>query len=201
MTTIIAGMFETQPEADRAIEAAKGAGFGASYVTCFYLNPPGMHATYPIGGDTHHDAGTKQAGKTAAAGATVGGVAGLALGTVVGAVAEPGIAAMAAVAGAGVGAYVGSLAGGLSGTHAPNPAEASAEEPIERDAGVMVAMRTDSADEKKAIEILRTHGAHGIERASGAWVESATPAWNDFDPRKPPQYVDPSQARHAPPRA
>ena len=99
MATIIAGMFETQVEADRAIGALKAAGFGGNDITSFYLNPPGQHATYPIGGDAHHDAGAKEAGKTAAAGATVGGVTGLALGTMVGAVAEPGFTALAAVAG------------------------------------------------------------------------------------------------------
>ena len=109
----------------------------------FYLNPPGQHATYPIGGDAHHDEGTKHAGKTAAAGAAVGGVTGLALGTAVAAAAEPGLAAVAAIAGAGVGAYVGSLAGGLTGTEHGDPREASTEEPVERNAGVMVAVRVD----------------------------------------------------------
>lgn len=202
MAAIIAGMFETQVEADGAIHALKAAGFGDNDITSFYLNPPGQHAMYPIGGDSHHDAGAKEAGKTAAAGATVGGVTGLALGTMVGVVAEPGITALAAVAGAGVGAYVGSLAGGLTGTKAPDPTEASSEEPLERDAGVMVAVRTDrTAKDQKAIEALRANGAHGIESASGSWVDGATPAWTDFDPRNGPEYVDPSQARHAPPRA
>ena len=202
MTTIIAGMFETQVEADRAIDALKAAGFGDNDVTSFYLNPPGQHATYPIGGDTHHDAGTKESGKTAAVGATIGGITGLALGAAAAAVAAPGITPVAAVAGAGVGAYVGSLAGGLTGTEAPDPGEASSEEPFERDAGVMVAMRVDrTGNEQKAIESLRAHGAHGIERASGVWVDGETPAWTDLDARRPPQYVDSSQARRGPPRA
>ena len=191
MANIIAGILETQPEADRAVEALKGAGFGENDLTSFYLNPPGMHATYPIGGDTHHDVGTKESGKTAAAGATVGGIAGLALGAVAGAVAAPGLTAITAVAGAGVGAYVGSLAGGLTGTEDAGPADATREEPVERNAGVLIAVRVDrTGDEQKAIEVLRHNGAHGIERASGIWLDGATPAWTDFDPSRTPQLID-----------
>jgi len=196
MAAIIAGMLETQPKADSAIDALRAEGFGENDITSFYLNPPGMHATYPIGGDTHHDAGTKDAGKTAAAGATVGGLTGLALGTVAGAAAEPGLTAIAAIAGAGVGAYVGSLAGGLAGTEAPEPREATSKEPVERDAGILVAVCVDrTGKEQEAIEVLRAHGAHGIERASGVWSDGATPAWTDFDPRRPVRLVDPSEGR------
>jgi hypothetical protein len=196
MATIIAGTFEAQQATDRAVEALKAEGFGDNDVSSFYMNPPGMHATYPIGGDSHHDAGTKHSGKTAAAGATVGGIAGLALGAAAGAIAAPGLTPVTAVAGAGVGAYVGSLAGGLTGTEAPDPAQASTEEPLERDAGVMVAVRVDrSGNEQKAIEVLRAHGAHGIERASGTWLDGATPAWADFDPRRSPQFIDDRTAR------
>src|SRR5687767_15893084 len=116
MANIIAGIVETQEAGDRVIAALRAQGFGADDLMSFYLNPPGQHATYPIGGDAHHDEGTKHAGKTAAAGAAVGGVTGLALGTAVAAATDSGLGAMAARAGAGVGAYVGSLAGGLTGT-------------------------------------------------------------------------------------
>ena len=81
MATIIAGRAETQVVADRAIEALTAAGFHAEDVTSFYLSAPGQHSEYPIGGDAHHDEGTRKSGKTAATGATVGGVTGLAIGT------------------------------------------------------------------------------------------------------------------------
>ena len=189
MANIIAGVVETEEAAKGVIEALRAQGFGSDDVTSFYLNPPGQHATYAIGGDAHHDAGTKDAGKTAVAGAAIGGVTGLALGTAAAAAAEPGFAAIGAVAGAGVGAYVGSLAGGLTGTEHGSRSDATREAPKGRDAGYLIAVRTDTNAETAVIDTLRTHGAHDIERASGAWVPGAEPAWTDFDPRKLPQLV------------
>ena len=158
MATIIAARFSTQAEAQQALEALRSAGFAASDVTSFYLNPPGRHAEYPIGGDAHHDEGTKESGKTAGAGAALGGATGLALGAAVGAAAEPGMAVLGGLAGAGVGAYVGSLAGGLAGARAGDPTEANAEEPVERQAGMMVAARIDG-NEEAAVQALRGLGA------------------------------------------
>lgn len=188
MAKIIAGIVETEEAAERAIAALEAQGFAHDDVTTFYLNPPGQHATYPIGGDAHHDAGTKQAGKTAATGAAIGGVTGLALGTAVGVATDSGLAAVAAVAAAGVGAYVGSLAGGLTGTEQGKSQDASTEEPVERNAGYLVAVRADGdGADGRAVDILRAHGAHDVERTSGTWVPGAKPAWTDFDPRKPVQ--------------
>jgi hypothetical protein len=186
MANIIAARVESQREADRVITALRDAGFGAGDVTSFYLNPPGQHAKYPIGGDAHHDEGAKESGKTAGAGAAVGGVTGLALGTAAGLAAEPGFTAVAAVAGAGVGAYVGSLAGGLSGTRSGEPQQASVEEPVEREAGIMVAVRAND-NEDAVLRVLRANGAASIERAQGEWANGT---WADFDPRRPPQLVD-----------
>jgi hypothetical protein len=185
MARIIAGRAETQAQADRAVEALRSAGFAASDITSFYLNPPGQHAQYPIGGDAHHDEGTKSAGTTATAGATIGGVTGAALGAAVGAAAEPGITAIAGIAGAGVGAYVGSLAGGLTGTRGGNAERASVAEPVEREAGMMVAVRVEG-NEDAAIHALRAQGVLDIERAAGEWRDSS---WVDFDPRRTPQLI------------
>jgi hypothetical protein len=185
MANIIAARFKTQSEADIAIEALRRAGFGAEDLTSFYLNPPGQHSEYPIGGDAHHDEGTKSAGKSAAAGATVGGVTGLALGTAAAAAAEPAFTAVAGLAGAGVGAYVGSLAGGLSGTRSGDPQQATLEEPVERPAGVLVAVRIDD-NEGAALQALRAQGALEIERATGEWQSGS---WIDFDPRRKPELI------------
>jgi hypothetical protein len=185
MANILAARVETQAEAERLVTALRTAGIGPADVTSFYLNPPGRHAEYPIGGDAHHDEGAKHSGKTAAAGAAVGGITGAALGTAVAAATDPGLAAVAGLAGAGVGAYAGSLAGGLSGTRAGDPRKASVEEPVERAAGVMVAVRVD-LNENDVLEVLRTHGARDIERTSGEWRDGA---WIDFDPRRTSQRV------------
>lgn len=188
MSAIIAARFQTQPEADRAQEALRTAGFGSDEVSSFYLNPAGQHASYPIGGDAHHDEGAKQSGKTAMAGGAIGGAAGAALGIAAAAAAEPGLAVPAAVAGAGVGAYVGSLAGAMAGTRAGDPRQASTSEPVERAAGVMVAVCVDrQGTEQAALDVLRAQGAVEMERATGEWRNGA---WSDFDPRRTPQLID-----------
>ena len=190
MANIIAGIVDTQEAADRAAASLVEQGFARADVSAFYLNPPGMHDTYPIGGDAHHDAGTKAAGKTAAAGAAVGGVTGLAVGTAVALAADSGLATVGAIAGAGVGAYVGSLAGGLSGTEHGRMRDASIEEPAERHAGIVVAVRAEGEQaERKAIETLRASGVRNLERAEGLWTPGADPAWTDFDPRTSPQRI------------
>ena len=185
MANILAARVETQTEAERLVAALKSAGIPSEDVTSFYLNPPGRHAEYLIGGDAHHDEGTKKSGATAAAGAAVGGVTGAVLGTAVAAATDPGFAAVAGLAGAGVGAYAGSLAGGLSGTRGGDPRQASVEEPVERPAGVVVAVRTDS-NEDLALNVLRSHSALEIERTTGEWRDGS---WIDFDPRRRAQRV------------
>ena len=195
MADIVAGRFETQAEADRALDALKTAGFDRQDYTSFFLNPAGQHAEYPIGGDAHHDEGTKESGKSAAATAAIGSVTGLALGTAVGAaIGEPGFTAAGAIAGAGVGGYVGSLAGGLSGARSGNAEQATLKEPVERASGIIVAVRVDTGREDAAVQALRAHGALEIERATGEWRDGS---WSDFDARRTPHLVDPPQG-HVP---
>ena len=188
MSTIIVGRFETQADADRALQALAGAGFQSGEYGSFYLNPAGQHATYPIGGDAHHDEGTKASGKTATAGGAIGGVAGVALGTAAGAAVGPAPTAAGAIAGAGVGAYVGSLAGGLAGAHSGDAQQASREEPVERASGVMVTVCVDrSGTQDTALQVLRDHGALDLACATG---EGLAGSWVDFDPRRTPQLID-----------
>ena len=189
MAQIIAGRFETQTRADEAIAALKTAGFASSEVTSFYVTPPGQHATYPIGGDAHHDEGTRDSGRKAGAAAAIGGVTGLALGAATGAsLGEPGLTAAGAIAGTGIGGYVGSLAGGLMGTRSGNPERASTVEPVERSSGVMVAVCIGGSDtEAHAVTVLRGNGAVEIERATGEWRHGA---WIDFDARRTPDLID-----------
>ena len=188
MARIIAGRFDTQAQADAALESLSRAGFRKEDYTCFYLTPPGQHAAYPIGGDAHHDEGTKESGKNAITAAAIGSVTGLALGTATGAaLGEPGFTAAGAIAGAGIGGYVGSLAGGLSGTRAADPANATQDEPVGRESGMIVAVRVDESTENQAIDVLRAQGALEIERAEGEWRDGG---WKDFDPRRVPNTVD-----------
>ena len=189
MAKIIAGRFETQTDADRTLDALRRAGFETGSYGSFYLNPPGQHAEYPIGGDAHHDEGTKESGKKAGTAAAIGSVTGLALGTATGAaLGEPGFTAAGAIAGAGIGGYVGALAGGLAGSRSCDPEQATLEEPVERAPGIIVAIAVDGEGaEGRAIDVLRAQGAIEIERAQGEWSNGT---WIDFDPRRTPDLID-----------
>lgn len=58
----------------------------------------------------------------------------------------------------------------------------------ERRAGVMVAVNTgDGARQQAAIDALRARGAETIERAKGKWRDGD---WVDFDPARPPSYIE-----------
>jgi len=47
----------------------------------------------------------------------------------------------------------------------------------------MIAVNVDRAGtEKRAIEILKRHGARDVRRAEGEWANGS---WRDFDPRAP----------------
>jgi hypothetical protein len=97
MTPIIAGRFEQEAQADRAAEALRQQGFAAEDVTVFYLNPPGQHATFPVGGDRDKSHGATHAHSGALKGAAIGGVVGLGVGVAATQLVGP----AAAVAGAG----------------------------------------------------------------------------------------------------
>ena len=51
MATIIAARVETQQRADELMAQLQSRGIAADDMQAFYVNPPGQHGTYPIGGD------------------------------------------------------------------------------------------------------------------------------------------------------
>jgi len=180
MSKIVAGRFNDQAGAEAVLRALPGAGFQRSEFESFFVTPPGQHATYPVGGDSHSDEGAKEAGGGAMRGALIGGAVGLVAGIVAYMVFDQLITVLA---GAGLGAYVGSLLGALSKTRAGNPRAATMEHPGEPAAGPMVAIRVDRPGaEPLAIETLQRYGAHHIERTEGQWENGD---WKDFDPRLP----------------
>jgi hypothetical protein len=180
MTTIVAGIFETEAAADRAAEQLHRAGFEQGDLDQFVLSPPGRHHRLPMGGDEAADpkAGDGQTGALsgAAIGSAVGAAVGVAVTPLLGPVAIPG--------GLAAGAYVGSLAGAMNSMHdAP-----AAADPVTRPAGVMVAVNAElGEDEEVAVDLMRQSGARMIERADGAWSDGH---WLDFDPVKPPQVLE-----------
>jgi hypothetical protein len=197
MTSIIAGRFEQQTLADQAVEALKRDGFGEDDISVFFVNPPGQHGTFPIGGDRDVSPGAAQAHSGAVKGAAIGTAVGLGVGLAAAPLAGP----AAAIVGASAGAYAGSLAGALKETDeepARNKVDVQAEpvapqpvveliKPV-RSAGMMVAVRApDFAKRVVAVDVLRAAGAQDIERADGTWQDGQ---WVDFDPLKPPLLVD-----------
>ncbi len=57
MATVIAARFQSMEQAQLVLEQLIQKGFSEGKVTSFYVNPPGQHATYPIGGDRYESPG------------------------------------------------------------------------------------------------------------------------------------------------
>lgn len=184
---IVAGNFESNARATEAVEDLVHSGVAPDQVCVFFLNPPGQHAAYPVGGDRNESPGSRQSDTGALKGAAVGGAVGLG----VGAAAAAGTAVLgpiAALAALGVGAYTGSLAGALSksGKSAERDAGRTTK-PEPRRAGMVVAIRiSEQAPEARAMDVLQRYGARDIEHAQGLWRNGK---WEDFDPLSTPQLI------------
>jgi hypothetical protein len=200
MTPIIAGRFEQNDQAEAAAGALRQrGGFDTHDISIFFVNPPGQHDTFPIGGDRNASPGAKDAGGAALKGAAVGSAVGVGVGLAAAPLLGPG----ALLAGAAAGAYAGSLVGALDDMKdKPAPTQTDEQEvgdavvvatppktaSTARSGGVLVAVRAvEFAKRVDAVNVLRTAGARDIERADGTWEAGH---WVDFDPLKPPLLVD-----------
>lgn len=183
MTTIIAGRLQQQSAVEDTIEELVRAGFARDRIASFYVNPPGQHDAYPIGGDQAVSAGAKETDKGAALGVAAGAAAGFA--------AAPFLGPVGAVTGGLLGAHVGGLVGSLSEMKEKGETGEHAEDvdnvaPL-RHAGLLVAAAIDNGDQEDGVvRIFRTMGATDIERAEGR-IENGD--WVDFDPVSPPALV------------
>jgi outer membrane lipoprotein SlyB len=185
MPTIITGNFQQQDAAQRALTALTSAGFAIGQTTTFFVNPPGQHATFSVGGDENESAGTHEAGTGAASGAAVGGV----IGAAVGVATLPLLGPAAAVAAAGVGAYAGSLYGALVHTEDHDQMRDEAVRAglqfsdLPRKSGMLVAVSAEAdAQQVTAIRILRAYGATDGASSEGTIIDGQ---WTDFDPLTP----------------
>lgn len=184
MTEIIAGRFEQQGDAEAAVERLLRRGFRRDRISLFFVNPPGQHAQFPVGGDRNVSPGARGAGTAAAAGAALGGAVGLAAGLA----ASSALGPVAPVTGATAGAYLGALGGALTGLHDRPSAEETPAGGAVRAGGVMVAACVPTADKKAdAARVLRACGAVEIESARGTWRNGS---WADFDPVAPPEPLE-----------
>jgi len=203
MALIIAAKTGTQEAGQAMADALAAQGVPREDMQVFYVNPPGQHDLYHIGGDMQADPGAEPAASGQAAGVAAGAAVGAVAGAVVSA-AIP-IVAPAAIAGlTGVGAHVGGLVGVVSGardaeeekleTESPRPTEEARDM---RRGGMMIAVHVDTAHTTRdvVVDTLRRMGAHDLEQAEGQWVDGD---WADFDPTSPPQWVDAGVQRRDP---
>jgi len=186
MAHIIAGRVQRQDQVEALVNRLVESGYPQDSISSFYVNPPGQHDVYPIGGDREDSPGAQEATSGSVVGAATGGV----IGTAVGAAGMPIAGPAGAVAGAALGAYVGSLVGSLSemkerGEPEQGDGEHSNEDPV-RKAGMLVAVKIPDAAEADVAAILRSSGAVQIERANGTITGGN---WVDFDPLAPPQLI------------
>ena len=179
MSTIIAARFREQEQVQSAISALHRAGFAEQAISTFYVNPPGQHDRYPLGGDHDKSEGAEATDKGVLAGGAAGAAVGLAAAPVIGPV------------GALVGAYVGSLMGSLAATKEKDEGSGSGDAtPREHPCGLMVAVALEATalaqQRTQALQVLQAHGGFDAEIAEGKIVAGD---WIDFDPLETPRRI------------
>lgn len=184
MSTLIAGRFNQQSQAEIASTELLRCGFLSRDLSLFYVNPQGQHDIHPIGGDEDESAGTHHA----SSGAVIGAAGGIGVGTLVGVATLPVLGPAGPLLGAAVGAYTGSLVGALKkmdkGEERNEVQQNSpdGEEAQPRKAGVLLAVAVATPEQRaNAIEILSATAVE-VEEAEG---ELKNGQWTDFDPRTP----------------
>lgn len=192
MTTLIAGRFSQQNQAENASAELMRSGFSARDMSLFYVNPQGQHDIHPVGGDEDESPGTHHA----SSGAVAGAAGGVGVGTLVGAATLPVLGPAGPLLGAAVGAYTGSLVGALNTMkkheeHAEiterSEIKSSDDDAHPRKAGVLLAVAVATPEQRaSAIEILGA-SALEVEEAEG---ELQNGQWTDFDPRVPTKPVE-----------
>jgi hypothetical protein len=192
MSLIVAGRFQTFEQAEQAASKLFARSFREEDVSLFYVNPPGQHASYPIGGDVDVDRSMRPGQKGAGGGVVIGAVIGAAVGA--GVVAAMHLSALIFVIASALGAYIGSLVGAMGmARHGkddpPLPASHVEEQQPVREAGVLLAVHVTDESRRTAEDVLRESGAQDVERASGRWQEGR---WIDFNPVAAPVTVSPT---------
>src|SRR3546814_19485273 len=76
MALIIAARFDTFDKTKIAANQLMAEGVSADHLHIFFVNPPGSHGSYPIGGDSDYDPNSKGGSIAALAGAALVGIIG-----------------------------------------------------------------------------------------------------------------------------
>ncbi|MDC8760094.1 hypothetical protein [Janthinobacterium fluminis] len=180
MASIVAGHFELQEQVEAARAALTRAGFAEGRISAFYVNQPGQHDVYELGGDRARSPGAKETPEGVGRGVLAGGVVGAALGAASAVVTGP----VGPVLGALLGAHVGSLYSLHSMKEAGAPERGDENRLAPRRPGMLLAVQADDARQRaRALALLRDLGAANIEQAEGAIVDGD---WGDFDPLSVP---------------
>jgi hypothetical protein len=183
MSTIIAGHFQLQDEIANARQALLDAGFAPSRISAFYVNPPGQHGVYELGGDHAVSPGARASDE----GVLQGGATGAVAGALAGAATIPVTGPVGPVVGALVGAHVGSLYSLHKMKEAGEADKDGSNVQAPRKSGMLIAVAAeDAAGEQRALTVLRQLGASEIERAEGSITGGD---WRDFDPNSLPSLV------------
>jgi hypothetical protein len=170
MSRIVAGRFQTLPDAEHAVHELVRAQCSEDDIDLFYTSAPGQHGVFPVGGDEDADPAAKGAERSTLKGAAIGAGLGLLAGSLAG--------PLGAAAGAAVGGYTGSLAGTMKGLGENTEGDAR------HAAGVMVAVNVPGhAREREVADILSRNGAAPVEALEGEWRDGV---WTDFNPVSAP---------------
>lgn len=170
----VIGLVSSVTQAEKILGDLEQAGFSRNDISVLFADKSGTR-------DFAHEKNTK-APEGAVTGASAGGAIGGALGLLagIGALAIPGlgpfIAAgpiMAALSGAAAGAAVGGVTGALIGLGIPE-IEAKVYEGKLRQGNILLSVHVDdSAERKRAKEILAKNGAHDVATAGEKGVPSS----------------------------
>lgn len=170
MAYIIAASVQLQDQAENVIKQLINAGFAPDKVTSFYVNPPGQHALYPIGGDRYKspdEEGNEGTSTTLEA-----------------------AAANVAEAVMGIMENKDSSVNNQTSQPAIKPDASESEcgkTQSLRSAGMLVAVElADSTHQDKAVSVLVGLGANNIESAEGEIIDGE---WHNFDPLIAPCYL------------
>lgn len=183
MSRILAGHFTLQDQVEQARSALVDAGFAQERISAFYVNQPGQHDLYVLGGDQDKSPGAAETPVDVAKGVAGGAAVGAAIGAATASVTGP----AGPILGALVGAHVGSLYSFHGMKEAGEPEPAGEQPAAPRKAGMMLAVALENdAQQARALAVLRDLGAGQIEQANGSIVDGD---WVDFDPLSVPLLV------------
>ncbi len=188
-TEVVAGLFDTTPQAIRALEDLVSNGYERSDMNLVANDVAGEYNRYfddegkYIAGEEDNTTAGEGAAAGGGIGALLGGTGGVLMG--LGLLAIPGVGPalaagplIAGLVGAGAGALAGGLVGALATAGLPKE---SAEKYVEgvRRGGTLLLLRTDrgeSADQ--AHKILRAHDPVDLDTRARHWKEAG---WTDFE--------------------